>query len=581
MYKIYADDVLIYDSTLEDYKIGKGEITKEVGKSGSFVFSLYPDHPFYNGFVALKTVVTVYKSGRIVFRGRVLDDKVDYWNNKVLTCEGELGFLQDSIVRPYSFQGTPADLFRQFIEGHNAQVDNFKQFKVGTVDIQDANDYVNRSSTDYSATQAMLTSALTDSGLGGYIYITHGDDGTDPVPTIHYVKDFSKTSTQTIEFGANLKDYVKTTDAADTATAIIPLGTQNSTDGGRLTIEDVNDGKDYIYSEAGVALRGWVFKTVVWDDVNLAQNLLTKARAYLDSVVKQNITVELNAIDLHLLDHSIESFNVCEYVCVRSTPHHFDEVMLCNKQTMNLLKPENDTVVLGYKTASFTGASSQMAASVSVLGKQVSSIKQDGAKVELQVKDLTTGLEQTLRVSADGVTITDANGESVTINGSQIDATTINTQDLKLTGVITWGDLDAEVQGDINNRGISASRARTIISEELVSSPNIAGGKFWDLDQNNWIEMGEVQLSSGKVTVGYFHHYCDGYSSVEPVLVMGYYNPTTAAPNWVLAPFNKIALDYLESNETMYAIGNWDFAQATVTGLDGIGGDITVTPVWG
>ena len=42
MYKIFADDTLIYDSTIDDYKIAKGEITLETNKSGSFVFSLYP-----------------------------------------------------------------------------------------------------------------------------------------------------------------------------------------------------------------------------------------------------------------------------------------------------------------------------------------------------------------------------------------------------------------------------------------------------------------------------------------------------------------------------------------------------------
>ena len=115
MYKIYADDVLIYDSTLDDYKIGKGVITKEAGKSGSFVFSLYPDHPYYGSIVRMRTVVTVYKANRIVFRGRVLSDVTNHWNLKELTCEGELGFLQDSIIRPYSFTGSAAEVFAQFI----------------------------------------------------------------------------------------------------------------------------------------------------------------------------------------------------------------------------------------------------------------------------------------------------------------------------------------------------------------------------------------------------------------------------------------------------------------------------------
>ena len=95
MYKILADDILIYDSTLEDYQIGKGSITLEVNKSGAFVFSVYPNHFYYNEFVRLKTIITVYKSGEIVFRGRILNDVTDYWNNKVITCEGELGFLQE------------------------------------------------------------------------------------------------------------------------------------------------------------------------------------------------------------------------------------------------------------------------------------------------------------------------------------------------------------------------------------------------------------------------------------------------------------------------------------------------------
>ena len=109
MYKIYADDsVLLYDSTLEDLRIGSGVVNLDADTAGSFVFSVFPDHPFYNDFVELKTVITVYKDNRIVFRGRVLSDTTDYWNTKTLTCEGELTFLQDSVVRPYTRSSTAA-----------------------------------------------------------------------------------------------------------------------------------------------------------------------------------------------------------------------------------------------------------------------------------------------------------------------------------------------------------------------------------------------------------------------------------------------------------------------------------------
>ena len=380
MYKIYADDTLIYDSTLEDYKISKGLVTLETNKSGSFVFGIYPDHFFYDSFVRLKTVITVYKSGKIKFRGRILNDVTDYWNNKIITCEGELGFLQDSIIRPFSFNGTPEDLFKKFIEEHNAQVDAFKRFKIGTITIVDGNNYIARSNSAYESALSNLNSRLIEDSLGGYFYITHGEDGTDPIPTINYLADFTKVSSQKIEFGSNLKDYTKTVKAEDIATAIIPLGAEvddgdDSTENPKLTIESVNAGVDYVYSESGVALYGWITKVETWDDVTDASNLKSKAEAYLDSIMKQNITIELNAIDLHLLDRTIESFDVCDYVQVTSIPHNFDSTLLCNKQTLDILKPENDSLVLGYTYSTFTETSSKVSASVSSIPTIQESVK--------------------------------------------------------------------------------------------------------------------------------------------------------------------------------------------------------------
>ena len=370
MYKIFADETLIYDSTLEDYKIGKGSISLETNKSGSFSFSIYPDHFYYDNFVRLKTVITVYKSGKIVFRGRILNDVTDYWNNKNITCEGELGFLQDSIIRPFSFTGTPEDLFKKFIEEHNSQVDDFKKFKVGTVTVVDPNNYIARSNSAYESSLSNLNSRLIEDSLGGYFYITHDDNGTDPIPTINYLADFTKVSSQKIEFGSNLKNYTKTVKANDIATAIIPLGHEvddgnDKTENPKLTIASVNDGKDYVYSAEGVALYGWIFKTVSFDDVTNASNLKSKGENYLNNIVQQNITIELNAIDLHLLDRSIESFNVCDYIRVISTPHNFDSTLLCSKQTIDLLKPENDTLTLGYTYSTFTETSNKVSSSVS------------------------------------------------------------------------------------------------------------------------------------------------------------------------------------------------------------------------
>jgi len=379
VYKIFADDTLIYDSTVEDYKIGKGQITLEINKSGSFVFSVYPDHFYYDRFIQLRTVITVYKSGKIIFRGRILNDVTDYWNNKVITCEGEMGFLQDSIIRPFTFTGTPEELFTKFIEEHNSQVDEFKQFKIGTVTVTDPNNYISRSNVNYESAISNLNNRLIEDSLGGYFYITHGDDGADRIPTINYLADFRKVSSQIVEFGSNLKKYTKTVKGQDIATAIIPLGAEidddnPDTEDPRLTIASINDGLDYIYEGPAVDLYGWVTKVVIWDDVTDASNLKRKAQQYLNDAIKQLITIELNAIDLHLLDQTIESFVVGDYIQVISKPHNFDSVMLCNKQTIDLLKPENDSLVLGSTYSVFTNLNNKQSASLQNMNSKVISL---------------------------------------------------------------------------------------------------------------------------------------------------------------------------------------------------------------
>ena len=390
MYKIYADHTLIYDSTVEDYKIVKGSVTLETNKSGSFTFAIYPDHFYYDHFIKLKTVITVYKSGKIVFRGRILNDVTDYRNNKVITCEGELGFLQDSIIRPFTFNGTPEALFKKFIDEHNSQVDEFKRFKIGAVTVVDPNDYIARSNTGYESAYKNLNSRLIEDSLGGYFYITHGEDGTEITPTLNYLADFTKVSAQTVEFGTNLKDYTKTVRAEDIATVIIPLGAtvddgNSETDDPKLTIDSVNDGKDYIYDEDAVALYGRIVKVVEWNNVTDTSNLLNKAQAYLEEIVKQNITIELKVIDLHLIDPKIESINVCEYVRVTSEPHNFDSTLLCNKQTIDLLKPENDSLVLGYSYYTFTDQTSKTSNQITTIAKSASYAQTIASNAEIKI----------------------------------------------------------------------------------------------------------------------------------------------------------------------------------------------------
>ena len=56
---------------------------------------------------------------------------------------------------------------------------------------------------------------------------------------------------------------------------------------------------------------------------------------------------------------------MCDYVQVVSAPHNFNSTLLCNKQTIDLLKPENDSLILGYTYSTFTETTSKISSSIS------------------------------------------------------------------------------------------------------------------------------------------------------------------------------------------------------------------------
>lgn len=493
MYKIFADGTLIYDSTAEDYKIGKGSGVLETNKAGSFTFSVYPEHFYYDRFVKKKTVILVTKSDKVIFRGRVLDDKDDFGNRREIICEGELNFLQDSIIRPYSFQGTPEEAFVKFVTEHNAQVDEFKRFKIGQVTVLDPNNYIARSNSGYENALKNLTSRLLEDSTGGYLHITHGDDGKDPIPTLHYLADFTEISSQTIEFGSNLKDYLKKGSGQAIATAIIPLGAKiedgdSGTEDPRLTIASVNDGVDYVYDEAAVAAHGWIFDTVIFDDVTVASNLKAKGDAELAERIREDITVELTAVDLHLLNRSIESFRYDTYIRAVSVPHKFAQTLLCHKQTFDLLKPQNDTITLGSSYSTFTGTvakTSVMASQVTEVRKDVNTLNLKTNRYKITEQRLTSllaqsfGVFKTEEVLEDGSTVHYMHDKPTLAESTNIWKMTGDAFAVSSDGGATWNaGMDASGNAIMNILSVIGIDANWINADNLTAiSANLGGWK--------------------------------------------------------------------------------------------------------
>ena len=350
MLRVYADDQIVYDSRLADYALLDLKVTAGLNKGGTAEITMPPNHPAYGSFVSYKTIVTIYRDDLLLFRGRVLYPVDDFYKRRTITCEGERCFLQDGIMRPYLYQDEPAVIFADIISLYNAQVEEPKQFQVGTVTAKDPNNYVRLESE--SAEQVVDTIDKLVKRVGGYIVFTTNEAGQR---VINWYETMGYMSGQVIEFGENLLDFSRST-SSDLATVVVPYGAKDEETGDRVTIESVNDGLDFIQDDAAVALRGVIAKPVYWDDVTTPENLLRKAQQYLAASKMLVTSLELTALDLSVLDKTIDSFQVGDTIHVRSRPHGVDDAFLLQERTYNLLDPTQDTVVLGKDKATLTGA---------------------------------------------------------------------------------------------------------------------------------------------------------------------------------------------------------------------------------
>ena len=354
MYRVYSDGLLLYHSKQENLKIFKPSVELEVNKTGSFQFVMYPDHTRYNLIQKLKSIITVYQDDYLLFRGRVLDDEIGWHNEKAIACEGELAFLLDSIVRPYDFTGSIRDYLKMLLDSHNNQVEAEKQFVLGNVTVIDPNDYIVRSNIDYVDTWTELNSKLLDL-LGGYIIVRH-EDG---VHYLDYLKEINLLAPQKITFGKNLLDLKRIRKGADIATAVIPLGAKLKDAEGqetdkRMTVASVNNGLDYIVDEEAKAQFGLIVKTVSFDDVTDANNLLTKGKAHLAGLVNLMESIELSAADLATVDNDITSFHLGTQVRVTSDPHGIDQLFMVSKLSIDLLNPAANHLTLGKTISTFS-----------------------------------------------------------------------------------------------------------------------------------------------------------------------------------------------------------------------------------
>lgn len=372
MYTILLDGQTLYSPLLCDmgYTVVSPVLTQELNSADALTFICPSSNPRISSLLPLKATVEVYDDSSRIFYGRISGISKDFYNQRSVVCEGALAFLNDIILRPYTFNGTVYDYVSTMMSLYNGSVDNDRRFTITT----DFTDTIQRANINYPTVLEEMRDKLVGSSLDGFILCDNALGYALNMPQIHYNTDCGvQDNSQTIQFGVNLLDLSVGKNAEETYSIIIPLGAVddsipdpsnypagwNDAQGKRLTISSY--GADYIQSAAAVSDYGHIERVVTWDDVTIASNLYDKADATLNTVGRFSTqSVTINAMDMKLLGKSQTTLKLGNYYKLVSYPHQIVNNDGTNyyplvRQELHLDNPSQSVYTFGKTQKTLTG----------------------------------------------------------------------------------------------------------------------------------------------------------------------------------------------------------------------------------
>ena len=418
MYRITCDGATLYDPDNPVLQLLSGTLKTGTNLAGTLTFALSPTHPYRDRVQVRRSVVTVYRDEKIYFRGSPNSVAEDDGGLATVTVEGALAWLNDSVQPFGEYHEMPVRAYLEtLIANHNTATDDFKHFTVGSVTVTDANDSLYRHS-NFEHTKDAISDKLI-SRLGGYLQV-RWENG---VQYLDYLADYGHVNAQGVRFGQNLLTYARSLPSSSLATAIIPLGCRLKDETGvdtdeRLQID--NGGKSYVWDEEAVERFGWIFDTVIFDDVTLKENLLARGYSTLESRKALPATVKLTAVDFGALDGQYERITVGDLLPVVSAPHNIDTFMMVAEMTENLTDPGKSTVTLNRTSATMTDA---LISSKKDAAQQLEAVRTEAYTRTDELRQSVTEFEVQVNQNLDGIS------SSVTETQTQITTTTENIYD--------------------------------------------------------------------------------------------------------------------------------------------------------
>lgn len=544
-----APSILFYSSISDasEVKLISPSLKLEENGPGSLTFKILPNNIGYSWMKLMTAVITVKKDNKTFWRGRVIETKIDGYNQMDVTCEGLLNVLLDSVQLPMHANTSfgnwvryllidnrvdPEDTTSQTHLCHNNQfvqnsIDGFKRiagvtFASGVENVISGIDWY----ANYESTLDMINNALDAYEVKLKVYYDDTDSSGGTLMHFHFFKDYEITeSSQTIRFGENLINYTRNFKIEELATVIIPRGKtvdqSETTDGdgnttanverpaypytpedldAYHTIADSNNPNGYYSNANAIAKYGRIIKVVDWNDIEEKANLQDLAQDYFNKMDLDNLTLEIEVFDLSLLmtPSEREAFEFHLYGTVRcvSKPHNLDKIFPITEVEYQFNNPENTKFTLG--TDKEDSASKQNASSSSALQGEITNSKFQSApfrtKLLAQAYEEAEALGQQIlsQATANATTIMNAYATTGSVHFERLASDKSVVTSIVIADRSNYTASNAKLwRWNLGGLAFSTDGGRTYSNAAITNDGYIIG---------NFIKAGT--LDAGKITTG-------------------------------------------------------------------------------
>lgn len=376
----YKIEYLTENTIIKIFETGKIDvITAEyhaaVNSAGSLSFKLSPLHEAYNSIETLAGIVVLFKNDKIIFKSRVYSITIDNYNIKTVECEGMLAVLNDSIIKPYeyseykSLDGTKStqrfgNWIYQLTNNHNQQVTENTHFFITVMSDELRNLNFSCKNTSYSDTWSEIKSKFINK-LEGYLWVEYNNEllslSTEE-DVLHFDTTLSRACNQEIKYAVNLSSIERKISADDFATAILPLGGEYETETGdkvKTSIASVNNNNEFLVNDDAVKKYGRINKVINFGGVLSPTELLKLAKNKLDEIISLSGNLSVKAVDLSIVDDTLDCFEIGQKVKIISENHQTDMYAIISEYDIDLLQPQAAEYKLNSDFKSFVNITNQ------------------------------------------------------------------------------------------------------------------------------------------------------------------------------------------------------------------------------